>query len=315
MASGDGGSASGSARLTGGAASSRQAVAWSLATGNAPTNLHPAGRTGSELFGTTDALFVGWTTDSGGTSRATLWDRAASNVSKELGGSFTESRVYGVSGKLLAGQGRPSGGTMHAIVWDRDAADAPTDLNGSFTASSAYGVSGPRLVGFGATATGDHAVLWTSASASSAVDLHPSGATSSTARGLAGNIVAGSTTVGGASHAGFWNLATGNAFTDLTPTGGGAAYATNGRFVVGTTGGRAGFTSLTPESANFSRAALWDRDNGNKLVDLHATYLNDQGFEWSAALGVDTAGNVYGVGGAVVDDFNASYRAWVLVKQ
>ena len=49
-------------------------------------------------------------------------------------------------------------------------------------------------------------------------------------------------------------------------------------------------------------------------MDLHALYLSDQGYEWSAALGVDAAGNIYGVGGAVVDDFNANYRAWVLVK-
>ena len=115
-------------------------------------------------------------------------------------------------------------------------------------------------------------------------------------------------------HAGFWNLSVGSAFTDLTPSGVGAAYATNGRFVVGTTGGANGFTTLSGNAYSPTHATLWDRDNGNAAIDLQNTYLNDQGFEWSAALGVDSAGNVYGVGGAIVDDFNANYRAWVLTK-
>uniref|UniRef100_UPI00286B838C hypothetical protein n=1 Tax=Armatimonas sp. TaxID=1872638 RepID=UPI00286B838C len=136
------------------------------------------------------------------------------------------------------------------------------------------------------------------------------GATSSTARGISGDIVVGAAR----GRAGFWNLAAGNAFTELTPGAVGTAFATNGRFVVGVRGGGS-FTTLTREVATIgAHATLWDRDNGNNAVDLHTTYLADQGFDWSAALGVDAAGNVYGVGGAVVDDFNANYRAWVLTK-
>jgi hypothetical protein len=125
-----------------------------------------------------------------------------------------------------------------------------------------------------------------------------------------GDLVVGA--VGG--QAGFWNLAVGNAFTELTPGAAGTAFATNGRFVVGVSGGGS-FTTLSREIATISaRATLWDRDNANAALNLHTTYLADQGFEWSAALGVDAAGNVYGVGGAVIDDFNANYRAWVLVR-
>jgi hypothetical protein len=312
---GDGSLAVGSGRPAGGPVPfrtpwSRQAMTWNLAAGNALTNLHPSSQSTSELFGMSPTLFVGWTTDSGGTARATLWNRASANTLKEISGSFTESRVYATQGGFMVGQGRPSGGTLHAIVWDHDASDAPTDLNGSFTSSSAYGVSGPKIVGYGATGGADHAVVWNTATASAAVDINPPGASSSIARGIAGNIVVGAAN----NHAGFWNLAASNAFTDLTPSLGGTAYVTNGRFVVGALGGTRGFTSLSGELFQGTHAVLWDRDNGNAQIDLQTTYLSDQGFEWSAALGVDSVGNVYGVGGAIVDDFNGNYKAWVLKK-
>ena len=309
IASGGEGIAVGSARAAAATAGSRQAVIWSV-PGASPANLHPASRSSSELFGSSSALFAGWTTDSGGISRATLWDRGASNTAKEIAGSFTESRAYGTSGNLIVGQGRPSGATLHAIVWNHSASDTPTDLNGSFTSSSAYGLSGARVVGFGAVGGADHAIVWNTAAGNAVTDLHPAGATSSTARGISGDIVVGA--AGG--RAGFWNLAAGNAFTELTPGVAGTAFATNGRFVVGVRG-VGSFTTLTREiGTTGAHATLWDRESANAAIDLHTIYLADQGFDWSAALGVDAAGNVYGVGGAVIDDFNANYRAWVLIK-
>ncbi|MGC4045281.1 MAG: hypothetical protein QM758_15930 [Armatimonas sp.] len=315
VVAGKGGQAAGASRPAGAASSTvppfvRQATMWALSS-SAPTVLHPSSRASSELFGLSDALFVGWTTDSSGTVRAAIWDRTAGNAFSELSGGFTESRAYGVASNLIAGQGRPSGGTMHAVLWNKSAGGAPTDLNGSFTSSSAFGIGGTRVVGFGATGGVDRATLWDTAAGNAVTDLHPSGASSSQARGISGDIVAGSAN----GHAGFWNLASGDTFTDLTPSGSGTAYGTNGRFIVGATGGRVGFTSLSGELFNASKAALWDRENSNALVDLHTQYLNDQGYQWSVALGVDEDGNVYGVGGAVVDDYNANYRAWVLTKR
>ena len=80
-------------------------------------------------------------------------------------------------------------------------------------------------------------------------------------------------------------------------------------------GSSGGFLDRFNTTAIGAHAALWDRNNGNQSIDLHTTYLNDQGFLWSIAQGVDASGNVYGVGGAVIDDFNANVRGWVLKKQ
>lgn len=209
------------------------AVLWSgsPASGYSFIDLHPAGATRSQAFGTSGTQQVGYATFSN-SNRAGLWNGTAASWLNLNPAGATRSEAFATTGAQQVGYATFSNAN-HAGLWS-GAAASWIDLHPAGAAESAAKfIAGTQQVGYARYAGNDHAGLW-NGTAGSWVDLNPAGATSSQVNGIFGTQEVGQATFGGATHAGLWD-GTAGSWIDLNPAGAtsSVAYAVSGTTQVG----------------------------------------------------------------------------------
>ena len=253
-------------------------------------DLHPAGFTTSEAFGTSGNQQVGYAgiMESGLELRAMLWSgTAASAIDLHPAAGYQNSIAESVSANTQVGAGINSLGnlewTSHALMW-RSTAESIVSLHPSgFQTSYATAVEGEWQAGYGKKEGVERALLW-QGTADSVVDLHPAGLRRSKVHGMSETSQVGAGTNLNP-HALLWH-GTADSVVDLHPAG----YLSSQAFdaSVDTQVG------IAVTQNGRERAMAWN-GTSESAIDLHEM-LQGLGFNLrdSRAIGISENGDIVG---------------------
>jgi hypothetical protein len=287
-----------------------RAATWS---GSAATeaDINPSWALYSMVLGVGDGQMVGW---DGYGQHGVLWPGGGQGPVDLTPLGFPSSFASAVSGGQQVGfAGR------HAVLWTGTAGSA-VDLNpaGSLE-SAAYGVANGQQVGYAEVAGVDHAYVW-SGTAVGGQDINPVGFRKSFALATSGvqQVGYGLPAAGSDVHALIWS-GTGASAIDLNPLGFQSSVGTAivgavqvgygydpsfGTYISGQHVSGDPWYTFTPRGTGGARAypthalAWYGSENG--FVDLNA--FLPAGFFASEAWGVDTFGDIVGVGYTWIPD-------------